>query len=273
MTWPRRLLLVGLCVLGAAGLAASCFVLLDLVQLVLTGTVTDRHGRTDWDGVGLRMASAVAGTALLRLATHWHRRAWSRCPSCGGVHDLPVRRVARPPVSAASRRTCLAAAAGCLAFGPYLAVHGLHAAGLAPWLDDLYNDKPILPGPALLVFAVLAVGLVGPAVFLMLGLVRPWGMKFPAWTGPLAGRRVPRYLPLTAVALVAPTLSLYGVGSLVYALVHGYRLLSLGGAGSLAFGGYGWALLVAASSYLRRTRPVCVTDRSEPQPDMGHGRC
>lgn len=35
-------------------------------------------------------------------------------------------------------------------------------------------------------------------------------------------------------------------------------LLSIGGAASLAFAGYGWALVVAAASYQRRTRPLCV---------------
>ena len=74
----------------------------------------------------------------------------------------------------------------------------------------------------------------------------------------LAGRRVPRFLPLVPARIVAPTLALYGTGSAIYALAAGYTLIGLGGAASLAFGAYGWALAVAAVSYQRRSRPVCV---------------
>ena len=109
----------------------------------------------------------------------------------------------------------------------------------------------------------MAAGAVGIAlaVFLLLGLVRPWGMVFPQWTVWLAGRRVPRFLPLAPVWLVAPTLALYGTGSLGYAFFTEYGVIGLGGAASLAFGGYGWALTVAAVSYQSRTRPVCVPDQ------------
>ncbi|MEU4690098.1 hypothetical protein [Actinoplanes sp. NPDC023714] len=61
---------------------------------------------------------------------------------------------------------------------------------------------------------------------------------------------------------VAPTLALCGTGSLVYAFFTEYGVLGLGGAASLAFGGYGWALVAAAVSYQRRTRPICALERS-----------
>ena len=66
-------------------------------------------------------------------------------------------------------------------------------------------------------------------------------------------------LPLVPVWLVAPMLALYVTGGFVYAFFTEYGVFGLGGAASVAFGGYGWALTVAAVSYGSRTRPRCVT--------------
>jgi hypothetical protein len=262
MPGPVSWVLSGVATLTLAG---SCFVLLDLIQLVLTGSVTDRDGNSDWVAFGERLGSAAVGVLVIATATSWRRRTSGVCPRCGHAHSPDVLGVERPAPCAATERVCRIAYAGCCAFLPYLALHGLHFAGLAPWLDHLYSDQSILPGPPLLVFAVLVIGLVGPAVFLLLGLVRPWGMVFPRWCLGLAGKRVPRFLPLAPVWLVAPTLALYGTGSFGYALVAGYNVIGLGGAASLAFGGYGWALGVAAVSYQRRSRPVCVVRRASAQ--------
>ena len=254
--------LVSVAVLSLAG---SCFVLLDLIQLVLTGTVNDRDGDSDWPAFGERLATVALGALFAASATSWRRRTNGHCPRCGRAHAADVARIEHPAPSTASARVCRFAYAGCFAFVPYLALHGLHAAGVAHRFDDLYSDRSILPGSRLLVFAFLAVVLVGPAVFLLLGLVRPWGMVFPRWCVWLAGRRVPRFLPLVPTWIVAPTLALYGTGSAIYALAAGYTLIGLGGAASLAFGVYGWALAVAAVSYQRRSRPVCVP-RHPPAP-------
>jgi hypothetical protein len=115
-------------------------------------------------------------------------------------------------------------------------------------------------------YALLGLSLgIGLADFLLLGLVRPWGMAFPRWTLWLAGRRVPRFLPLTPVWVIAPTLLLYGTVGMILAVLVGTGIVGdephaplLGGAASLAFGGYGWALSTAAVSYRLRTRPRCV---------------
>jgi hypothetical protein len=247
--------LVSVAVLSLAG---SCFVLLDLIQLVLTGTVTDRGGNSGWTAFGERLAAVAVGALFAASATAWRHRTNGSCAWCGRAHAADVARVEHPAPGAASRRVRRFAYAGCLAFLPYLVLHGLHAAGLVHRFDGLYSDQSILPGPRLLVFAFLAVVLVGPAVFLLLGLVRPWGMRFPRWCLWMAGRRVPRFLPLVPAWVVAPTLALYGTGSAIYAIAAGYTLLGLGGAASLAFGAYGWALAVAAVSYQRRSRPACV---------------
>lgn len=106
-----------------------------------------------------------------------------------------------------------------------------------------------------LVWLVPLLGAIGLAVFLLMGLVRPWGMVFPRWTLWLSGKRVPRFLPLTPVWLIALTLSLYGVVLLIVAAVVDPSLLIA--AAGVSFGGYGTALAVAAVSYQRRTRPAC----------------
>jgi hypothetical protein len=247
----------GLVSTAALSLAGSCFVLLDLIQLVLTGTVNDRHGHSAWPAFTERLALVAAGALLAASATSWRRRTRGTCPRCGRSHAAGLVRATPPPPSPAPERVRRLAYAGCLAFVPYLLLHGLHAAGLVHRYDALYSDKGIIPGPRLLAFAFLTVVLVGPAVFLLMGLVRPWGLVFPRWCLGLAGRRVPRFLPVVPAWIVAPTLAMYGVGSIGYALVEGYSLIGLGGAASLAFGTYGCALATAAVSYQHRTRPVC----------------
>jgi hypothetical protein len=260
--------LVSVAVLSLAG---SCFVLLDLLQLALTGTVKDRDGNGDWTAFSECLAAVALGVLFAACATSWRRHTNGFCPRCGRAHAADVVSIEHPAPSMASQRVRRFAYVGCFAFLPYLGLHGLHAAGLAHWFDDLYSDQGILPGPPLLVFAFLAVVLVGPAVFLLLGLVRPWGMRFPRWCLCLAGKRVPRFLPLVPTWIVAPTLALYGTGSAIYALAAGYTLIGLGGAASLAFGAYGWALAVAAVSYQRRSRPVCVP-RNPPGPFTSAGQ-
>jgi hypothetical protein len=150
----------------------------------------------------------------------------------------------------------LIAVLGCLAFVPYVGIHGAHAAGLAPELDSLYEKQRVL-GPLLVEWLLFVTFLIGPAVFLLQGLVRGWGIVFPQWIPWIGGRRVLRLLPLVPAWLVAPTLTLYGFGSIVYAVVVHASLVGLGGAASLAFACYGTALTLAALSYQRRTRPVC----------------
>jgi hypothetical protein len=107
-------------------------------------------------------------------------------------------------------------------------------------------------------------------VFLLWGLVRPWGQVFPRWTLWLRGRRVPRWLPLTPAVIGAATLAPYGV------LGAGYVTLATVGAvtmrrgdfpssgdallvswiGMAAFAVYGVALVVAIRSYWARTHSI-----------------
>ncbi|TDD88958.1 hypothetical protein E1298_14620 [Actinomadura rubrisoli] len=115
-------------------------------------------------------------------------------------------------------------------------------------------------------------------VFLLLGLTHSWGQVFPRWAPPLAGRRVPRWLPLVPAWLGALTLGPYGVvAALAYLLpsavgltdlpddgvMQGWSGWTVAACGIGAFGVYGVALGVAAWSYQRRTRPRCAAVASE----------
>jgi hypothetical protein len=227
-------------------LAGSCWLLLNLVELALTGTVTDRHGDPAWLAFLERLGLTAAGALL--VATTVRRRA-------GGL---------RPPAHAAPPRIRWIAYAGCAAWLPYGGVHLLSALGVPGLEPDGFR-------PSAGMAVALCAGL-GLAVFLLLGLVRPWGMVFPRWTILLAGRRVPRFLPIVPVWLIAPTFVLYGLGSAVYVVLlvggvvqwHGRTGLDvlsfIGVAQPISFAGYGLALTVCAVSYQLRTRPTPVPD-------------
>ncbi|WP_433061227.1 hypothetical protein [Dactylosporangium sp. CS-033363] len=223
-------------------LAGSCWVLLSLVELALTGAVTNRDGSPGWVAFAERLG-LVAVSALFTASAIAHRRrvhVHAAGVTCAFEHPEPHT---APPLV---RRI---ADAGCAAFLPYFVLHFLGAAGV-PGIEP-HGFRP--PWAAVLAGAAG----IGLACFLLLGLVRPWGMVFPRWTVWLAGRRVPRFLPLAPVWLIAPTLALYGTGSFFYGLFSKYGVLGLGGAASIAFAGYGWALAIAAVSYQQRTRPIC----------------
>ncbi|MCX4821309.1 hypothetical protein OG883_15615 [Streptomyces sp. NBC_01142] len=107
-------------------------------------------------------------------------------------------------------------------------------------------------------------------VFLIFGLVRPWGQVFPRWTFILHGRRVPRRLPLTPAPIGAATLAPYGSIRVCYTALgtpgvvtfprgdfpSSADALLMSWIGLGAFAVYGVALLAATRSYWLRTRPA-----------------
>ncbi|MEV5508324.1 hypothetical protein [Streptomyces orinoci] len=126
-------------------------------------------------------------------------------------------------------------------------------------------------------------------VFLLLGLVRPWGQVFPHWTLALRGRPVPRWLPLTPALIGAMTLGPYGLLGTTYTALGSAGLVSfprgdfpsvtdcleVSWIGNGAFALYGTALALAAHSYWVRTRPGApaggardrATGRPGPRPE------
>ncbi|MGA5817594.1 hypothetical protein ACPC54_07005 [Kitasatospora sp. NPDC094028] len=109
----------------------------------------------------------------------------------------------------------------------------------------------------------VTVALAALGVFLLLGLVRPWGLVFPRWVPLLAGRPVPRWLPLApawpTAAVLAPVFGVLAPVNGVLALL-GLSHPATDGFSPFAFsiayagmGPFGLALGAAAWSYQRRT--------------------
>ncbi|MEU8663200.1 hypothetical protein AB0C31_41870, partial [Actinoplanes philippinensis] len=110
---------------------------------------------------------------------------------------------------------------------------------------------------SLLVF-VLLMTLAG--TLLPLALAHRWGRIWPAWTGPLRGRAVPRWLVLGTGLFMGASLTAYfgiaGMAAWIRGDFGGPFLPLL-----LEMGGYtvwGVGLLVAAASYHALTRPPCM---------------
>ncbi|RJL34254.1 hypothetical protein D5H75_07260 [Bailinhaonella thermotolerans] len=228
----------------------------------------------------LDVALHATGAALLLGAWLAHRRRGrGRCPRCGGAHPGAVTgRLARPAPSRAPARVRVAAwllLGGLLPWAGVKTVWTLGGGALGVSARDWRTGA----GDAAVADATAAAGvdftvLVAAAgAFLALGLLYPWGQVFPRWTPFLAGRRVPRALPLVPAWLTALTLAPYGCALLAYAALAAAGVLPppapvppfTGPAGltwmiafgGLAFAGLGLALLAGAISYTARTRPAC----------------
>ncbi|MFG3406590.1 hypothetical protein [Streptomyces sp. NPDC048142] len=249
-----RVALWALCLL--AGIAAFGL-LMDIVTLAFGQGV-------DSGVAAANHALAAAGAVLLAATARSVRR-----PSGAAV--------VRPP-SAASRPVQLAACAGTAAFLPYAAMKQIWASGgtFAGITGEEMLAISQRNGASGLWLTLESWGLDGTVllaalgVFLLWGLVRPWGQVFPRWTWWLSGRRVPRWLPMAPALIGAATLAPYGVlGSGYVALATaGVVTMPRGDFGSPgdalpvawiglgAFAVYGVALAVAARSYWMRTRPV-----------------
>ncbi|MER7340879.1 hypothetical protein ABT403_23915 [Streptomyces sp. NPDC000075] len=285
------------------GRAAVTTVLVVAVPVFVAGTIgLPIHFVTLVTFSGVESATGLAqvllnaaGAALLLLVGLAHRRrARGECPRCGRPHSGPVDGpLVHPAVSRAPHRT--------------RAVAYLLVCGLLPWAG--VKSIWLLGGDALGVAAedwqrTVSARASGPAraaasagidvtvvaaavgVFLLLGLLYTWGQVFPRWTAVLAGRRVPRLLPLIPAWLTGIPLCVYGAVLVVMAPLMATGVLpaiepsapfttSAGITwmvefGGLAFAGLGLGLVVAARSYAFRTHPVCaaagVPDRTGSAP-------
>ncbi|MFH9349455.1 hypothetical protein [Kitasatospora sp. NPDC017646] len=240
---------------GLAGVA-SWSLLMDVVTLLFGQAV---------DSVPDAVHKALAAVGALLLAgTARARRPLADRPAPG-----------RPAPSSAPATVQLAAWAGSLAFLPYVVMKLIWASGgsFAGVSGDEMYASYVHNGSSGLWLALERWGLDGTVllaaigVFLLWGLVRPWGQVFPCWTLPLRGRAVPRWLPLTPALIGAATLVPYGLVGIGYlslcsAGVFGIRqgewatpgqALQVAWVGACAFAGYGVALAVATRSYWRRT--------------------
>ncbi|KUL36935.1 hypothetical protein ADL22_23385 [Streptomyces sp. NRRL F-4489] len=251
--WLRGLLFT---VCGLTGLAAFSL-LMDVITLIFG------QGVDSWPAAANR-ALAALGTVLLAATGRSQRR-----PPAGTRAPAPSR---------APARVQLAAVAGTVAFLPYCAMKTFWAFGgtfagtdIAQILASSRRNGASAVWLTLESWGLDATVLLAAlGLFLLWGLVRPWGQVFPRWTPLLRGRRVPRSLPLAPALLGAATLLPYGI------LGVGYCALATTGAltirpgdfsspqdaltvawiGLTAFAGYGIALALATRSYWLRTRPL-----------------
>ncbi|MFE3506050.1 hypothetical protein [Kitasatospora sp. NPDC059160] len=254
---PGRGLTRGVWLLCGLAAVASWSLLMDVVTLLFGQGV---------DSVPDAVHKVLAAAGALLLAG----TARARGP-------VAARTAFRAAPSAAPATVQLAAWAGTLAFVPYVVMKLVWAfggsfAGISG--DRMYADY-VRNGSSGIWLALERRGLDGTVllaalgVFLLWGLVRPWGQVFPRWTLPLRGRPVPRWLPLAPALIGAVTLAPYGLLGIGYlslcaAGVTGMRVgalgtpeqaMQIGWVGMGAFAGYGVALAVATRSYWRRTGP------------------
>ncbi len=256
----RPMLRVWLWVLcGLAG-AAAFGLLMDVVTLVFgqgvdSGAAAANHGL------------AATGALLLAATARSDRRPAT-------VSELaPSTAVAAP--TAASRTVHLAACAGTAAFFPYTVMKLIWASGgtFAGTTGDEIIAISERNGASGIWLTLESWGLDGTALlavlglFLLWGLVRPWGQVFPRWLPLLHGSRVPRWLPLTPALLGTATLAPYGVVGIGYTTLATAGIVTMrrgdfhtasdallvGWIGMVAFAVYGVALTIAARSYWHRT--------------------
>ncbi|MGW7094059.1 hypothetical protein [Streptomyces sp. NPDC054874] len=264
-----RALLWVTCVL--AGFAAFGL-LMDVITLVFGQGV---------DSVSAAANHGLAATGCVLLATT------ARTVAGPGAATAAIVAAAPPAPSAAARSVQLAACAGTVAFLPYVAmklvwVSGGTFAGVTGEQMLAISERNGASGIWLTLESWgldVTVLLAALGVFLLWGLVRPWGQVYPRWTLWLRGRRVPRGLPLVPALVGAATLAPYGVlgaGYLALATAGVFTVrqgdfpspgdaLLVGWIGMVAFGVYGCALIAATRSYWGRTRRAPVaTERDRP---------
>ncbi|MFJ8388825.1 hypothetical protein ACIQ9Q_30715 [Streptomyces sp. NPDC094438] len=250
---------------GLSGTAAFSL-LMDVVTLMFGQQVDS------WPSAA-NHAMAATGALLLAATARSDQR-------------VPVT-AAAPTPSAAPRAVQLAAAVGTVAFVPYAAMKQIWASGgtFAGTSGAEVLATSRRNGASGIWLTLESWGLDATAllaalgVFLLWGLVRPWGQVFPRWTLLLHDRRVPRRLPLTPALIGAATLAPYGVlgaGCLTLATTGAVALrrgdfhsahdaLLVGWIGLGAFAVYGLALSVAARSYWLRTRRGAPARRGRPR--------
>jgi hypothetical protein len=259
-------------------LRALLWVVCVLVGISAFGLLMDVITLIFGQGVDSWVAAAnhvLAGCGALLLAATARS---TRRPSAGPAVAAPS--AASPPVQ-------LAAWAGTVAFLPYVAMKLVWAfGGTFAGTDGAEMLAISKRNGASGIWLTLeswgldaTVLLAALGVFLLWGLVRPWGQTFPRWALWLRGRRVPRWLPLAPAVIGAATLAPYGVFGVGYAALATAGVVTMrrgdfhsssdallvGWIGLSAFAVYGVALIVAIRSYWLRTRAVSVGEALPPE--------
>ncbi|WP_146228111.1 hypothetical protein [Micromonospora sp. S4605] len=241
--WRPALVAAGWAVCAALALACA-LLLLDLVGLLILDPGAAFH-----PGAFASRLGCLTGAVLLAVALVDHRRRWrGDCRRCGRTGEPGAHATAVPGWA---RAAAWAAVVGCLV-------------RLAAQVWVGFEDVPLSQGASMVAFEV---GFLLAGVLLPLALVYRWGRSWPRWVPLLAGRRVPRLLPLVPAAVFAVGLVGYfgiGLAQLTAETVtgtfdpgDGRYPLAFFWVAEPAYWVWGWGLGVAAVDYHRRTRRAC----------------
>ncbi|MFI7425481.1 hypothetical protein ACIBPB_00690 [Micromonospora sp. NPDC049836] len=213
----------------------------------------------DWP-LAARCAALIGGVLLAGALLLWQRRTVGACPACGrDDHE----RGWTTPAAAARWGRWAAYAAAAIPVG-YAVTRFAWAAGIPlgisrDFLAEMRETGLVWAGAGLGGFATVG-------AILTLGLVRPWGERFPRWLPGLAGRRVPINLAVVPATLVALSVTAATLGLMsnpeFWQLAGG---LSLTSAPMLLWPLWGVALGAATLAYHLRRRGGCARCR-RPRP-------
>ncbi|WP_446212834.1 hypothetical protein [Micromonospora sp. IBSANI012] len=199
-----------------------------------------------------RCAALVGGVLLAGALLAWQRRTAGACLSCG--RGGGARGWTAPDAAARWGRW----AAGTAAVIPltYAVTRFAWAAGVPlgisrDFLAELRETGLVWAGAGLGAFATVG-------ALLTLGLVRPWGERFPRWMPGLTGRRVPVGLAVVPATLVALSVTAASLGLVTspqfWAIDGGFSLTT---APMLLWPLWGVSLGAAALAYHLRRRGAC----------------
>ncbi|MEH0844457.1 hypothetical protein V6U81_18915 [Micromonospora sp. CPCC 205711] len=199
-----------------------------------------------------RFAALVGGVLLAGALLAGRRRAGGACLACG--RDGRARGWTTPASAARWGRWATWTATAIPL--TYAATRFAWAAGIPlgitpAFLHEMQDSGLVWAGAGLGAFATVG-------AVLTVGLIRPWGERFPRWLVGLAGRRVPIPLAVVPAGLVALAVTAASLGLLssprFWALEEG---LSMAGAPMLLWPLWGVALGAAALAYQLRRRGAC----------------
>lgn len=248
----RRAVALGAAVLALLTLDHTLLMLLGYLPMVVVRLLSgNTDGLSDLmsPGLGLQVIVAAAAVSLL---VELRRRTTSERHACAAVDDELATATAR------TRRWTLIAIEAPVVYATTRLLMFVEAPGFRG-----FDEETRLAGVG------LALASIGGAA-LTLGLIRPWGERFPRWMVGLAGRRVPpdlAVIPALAIAglILAASRSVLvgaiGAGSEAWDEVTETPLASLP---HLMWPLWGVALALAALSYQRR-RAASEATRSPSQ--------
>lgn len=159
-----------------------------------------------WQGFMLLGPGLWVATWASLESRHWRKRA-----SAEPDNRQPIRGSARVAVGVAVAVPVV-----------YASTRILWAMGIPFGLSPEFYNEGLQVGMWHSGLSLAIAGLVG--ALLTLGLVQKWGERFPRWTGPLAGRRVPLLLATIPASIVTLALFTGGMGLIHSVLLKGVSL-------------------------------------------------